>query len=167
MIRKAKLKDTDGIWRILQQAIERRKSDGSIQWQDGYPNPQVVEKDINNEYGYVLTIDDEIAAYVAMMVNNEPAYDEIEGEWLTQDSDFLVIHRVAIENNWLGKGLAKRIFEDAENVAKDMNIKSIRVDTNYDNLPLLHILDKLGYVYCGEVFFRGSPRKAFVKILIK
>ncbi len=167
MIRKAKLKDTDGIWRILQQAIERRKSDGSIQWQDGYPNPQVVEKDINNEYGYVLTIDDEIAAYVAMMVNNEPAYDEIEGEWLTQDSDFLVIHRVAIENNWLGKGLAKRIFEDAENVAKDMNIKSIRVDTNYDNLPLLHILDKLGYVYCGEVFFRGSPRKAFEKILIK
>ena len=167
MIRKAKLKDTDGIWRILQQAIERRKSDGSIQWQDGYPNPQVVEIDINNEYGYVLTIDDEIAAYVAMMVNNEPAYDEIEGEWLTQDSDFLVIHRVAIENNWLGKGLAKRIFEDAENVAKDMNIKSIRVDTNYDNLPLLHILDKLGYVYCGEVFFRGSPRKAFVKILIK
>jgi hypothetical protein len=27
---------------ILQQAIARRKADGSNQWQDGYPNPEVI-----------------------------------------------------------------------------------------------------------------------------
>jgi hypothetical protein len=30
------------IWIILQQAIARRKADGSNQWQDGYPNPEVI-----------------------------------------------------------------------------------------------------------------------------
>ena len=40
-----------------------------------------------------------------------------------------------------------------------------KLDTNFDNAPMLKILDKLGYTYCGEVFFRGSARKAFEKIL--
>jgi hypothetical protein len=31
---------------ILQQAIARRKADGSNQWQDGYPNPEVILNDI-------------------------------------------------------------------------------------------------------------------------
>ncbi|MFT4092143.1 MAG: hypothetical protein QM640_00795 [Niabella sp.] len=41
------------------------------------------------------------------------------------------------------------------------------VDTNFDNAPMLHILNKLGYIYCGEVFFRGAARKAFEKVLEK
>jgi hypothetical protein len=30
---------------------------------------------------------------------------------------------------------------------------------------MLRVLEKLGYVYCGEVYFRGSARKAFEKKL--
>jgi hypothetical protein len=30
----------------FQQAIARRKADGSNQWQDGYPNPEVILNDI-------------------------------------------------------------------------------------------------------------------------
>ena len=50
-------------------------------------------------------------------------------------------------------------------VTLESNVYSIKVDTNFDNVPMLRILDKLGYVYCGEVFFRGSARKAFEKVL--
>ncbi|HAI81103.1 MAG TPA: GNAT family N-acetyltransferase, partial [Chryseobacterium sp.] len=35
--RKATPEDAGQIWQILQQAIRRRKNDGSRQWQDGYP----------------------------------------------------------------------------------------------------------------------------------
>ena len=45
--RKAQQKDSNKIWTILQQAIERRKLDGSTQWQDGYPNEETIEKDIS------------------------------------------------------------------------------------------------------------------------
>jgi hypothetical protein len=37
--RKATPPEIPQIWDILQQAIIRRKNDGSNQWQDGYPNP--------------------------------------------------------------------------------------------------------------------------------
>ena len=54
------------------------------------------------------------------------------------------------------------LFED---FAKNNQVFSIKVDTNYDNLPMLSILQKLDYTYCGKVYFRGGERKAFEKIL--
>jgi ribosomal protein S18 acetylase RimI-like enzyme len=104
--RKAKLSEIDPIWEILQQAIQRRKEDGSTQWQDGYPNPEVVQKDIEKGEGFVLIAGETIIGYSAVLINDEPAYEKIEGNWLTND-DFVVIHRVAISEQYLGKGFAR------------------------------------------------------------
>ncbi len=165
ILRKAQISEAEIIWQILQQAIERRKKDGSNQWQDGYPNLEVVKMDISLGKGYVLEIDNTIAAYAALVFNDEPAYNEIIGDWLTND-DFLVIHRVAVSDDFLGKGIAVLLFQKLEEFAKENQVFSIKVDTNFDNLAMLHILEKLDYQYCGEVYFRGSARKAFEKVLV-
>ncbi len=165
ILRKAQIPEAEIIWQILQQAIERRRKDGSNQWQDGYPNQEVVKTDISLGKGYVLEIDNAIAAYAALVFNDEPAYKEIIGDWLTND-DFLVIHRVAVSDDFLGKGIAVLLFQKLEEFAKENQVFSIKVDTNFDNLAMLHILEKLDYQYCGEVYFRGSARKAFEKVLI-
>lgn len=162
--RKAAADDASRIWEILQQAILRRKAEGSQQWQDGYPNPEVVKKDLDNGYGFVLTGDDEILGYCALLINDEPAYAAIDGKWLTNE-DFVVVHRVAVSENHLGKGLAKRMMGFIEQFALDNKIKSVKADTNFDNPRMLKVLEDLGYTYCGEVWFRGSPRKAYEKVL--
>jgi len=72
---------------------------------------------------------------------------------------------VAISNDFLGQGLAKKIFKEIEQLALQQQICSIKVDTNFDNAAMLHLLHSLHYQYCGEVFFRGSARKAFEKVL--
>ena len=71
--RQATPDDSQEIWQILQQAILRRKNDGSRQWQDGYPNTGTVQSDIEHRIGYVLTENDEVAAYAAVIFNDEPA----------------------------------------------------------------------------------------------
>ena len=162
--RKADIEDINPIWNILEQAILRRKEDGSNQWQDGYPNPDVVKKDIENGVGFVLIDDNKIIGYSAVIINDEPAYEGIEGKWLT-NGDFVVVHRMAISADYLGKGLSAQIMTHIEQFALNNNIKSIKVDTNFDNPAMIRIFEKLGYVYCGEVYFRGSARKAFEKVL--
>lgn len=164
--RKANLAELPQIWDILQGAILRRKEDGSNQWQDGYPNTEVVRKDIEDGVGHVLTEGEAIIGYSAIMVNDEPEYANIEGKWLTND-DFVVVHRVAISEKHLGKGLAKKIFGFIEEFALYNNIYSIKADTNFDNAAMIRIFETMGYVYCGEVYFRGSPRKAYEKVLAK
>ena len=157
--RKAENPDILYIWDILQQAIIRRKNDGSNQWQDGYPNLDVVKNDIKKSYGYVLNEGKTIIGYCAIIINDEPEYEKIEGKWLT-NSEFVVVHRIAISENYLGKGLSKKIIECIEYFARKRNIHSIKVDTNHDNIAMMKIFDK-----CGLVFFRGSPRRAYEKVL--
>lgn len=164
--RKAKISELPQIWDIIQDAIQRRKEDGSNQWQDGYPNSDVLQNDIEKETGFVLSENDTIIGYCAILINDEPEYEKIEGKWLTTDN-FVVFHRVAIAETYLGKGFAKVIFKYIEDFALNNNIYSVKADTNFDNLAMITIFEKAGYTYCGEVYFRGSPRKAFEKVLKK
>jgi len=153
------------IWEILQKSIIRRGKEGSQQWQDGYPNREVIKNDILTDAGYVLTGDGVIIGYSAVIFNDEPAYNQIDGQWLTT-GDFVVVHRVAIAEEFLGNGLAPKIFEFIENIALENKIFSVKVDTNFDNLAMLRVLEKSGYTYCGEVSMRGNARKAFEKRLV-
>ena len=164
-IRKAVASEIPEIWEILQQAIFRRKEEGSNQWQDGYPNPEVVQKDIYKGAGFVLTEDEDIIGYCAILINDEPEYEKIEGEWLTHDN-FIVVHRVAISDKYLKKGIATKIFEFAEEFARSNNIYSIKADTNFDNPAMIKIFQKLNYTFCGQVYFRVTPRKAYEKVMI-
>lgn len=162
--RKATIKEKDTIWNLLQQAIKRRKEDGSNQWQDGYPNETIVENDIKNEFGYVLLDQEKIIGYSAVIINHEPEYEKIIGKWIT-NNDFVVVHRIVIAQEYLGQGLSKIILKHIEDFALKNKINSIKVDTNFDNFAMMKVFDSLGYIYCGEVFFRGSPRRAYEKVL--
>jgi GNAT superfamily N-acetyltransferase len=161
---KATINDLSIIWEIIQGAIERRKKDGSNQWQDGYPNLSVLENDITNGNGFVLVDKNEIVGYCAILINDEPEYERIIGKWIT-NSDFVVYHRVVIAEEHLGKGFAKTMLRFIEEFAIQKGISSIKVDTNFDNVAMLKLLTDFEYVYCGEVYFRGSARKAFEKVL--
>lgn len=165
-LRIATFSEAPVIWEILQQAIQQRKRDGSEQWQNGYPSEQTVYDDITNGYGYVLIDNHAVIAYAAIIFGVEPAYNDIEGKWLTND-DYVAIHRVAVSDAVKGRGMATHLFRMIEELCRQEKMYSIKVDTNFDNSPMLKILDKLSYTYCGEILFGGAPRKAYEKVIQK
>jgi len=163
-LRKAESEDIPAIWEILQESIERRRKDGSDQWQDGYPNLSTVENDVEKQQNYVLTQHGNIIATAAVIFTYEPTYDAIDGQWLTKgDAD--VVHRVGVSDEVAGEGIATQFFRMIEEFVKEKGVFSIKIDTNFDNLAMLRILEKLNYTYCGEILVRNSPRKAFEKVL--
>ena len=164
--RQANYSEASQIWQILKDAIKRRKEDGSNQWQDGYPNMEVVKSDIEKKIGFVFTQNDTIIGYSAVIINDEPDYINIEGKWLS-DQDFIVYHRVAISEEFLAKGMAKKMMKLIEQYALSKNIYSLKADTNHDNIPMMKIFEKLGYSFCGIVYIRRSPRRAYEKVLKK
>lgn len=162
--RKAKIEEISQIWPILLDAIKRRKEEGSNQWQDGYPNIEIIKNDIDKGAGFVITEGETIIGYCAVLLNDEPEYAKIVGKWLT-NTDFVVFHRIAISEKYLGKGFAKIMINHIEDFALKNSIYSIKADTNFDNVIMKHIFENLNFTYCGEVYFRGSPRKAYEKVL--
>ena len=160
----AQASDLEEIWKIFQFAIASRKAEGSEQWQDGYPNPKSIEEDISKNFAWVIRHENKILVYAAVIFEPEPAYQNIQGEWLS-NLEYVTLHRVAVSSEAKGKKMVQKLFNEVEKLAIYRNFYSIRVDTNYDNFAMLHILEKLNYTYCGEVLMRNSPRKAFEKIL--
>lgn len=163
-LRQAKQSELAISWEIIQYAIEQRRLDGSRQWQDGYPNEASIQDDLDHGYAHLVTENEDVLAYAAIIFGKEPAYEHIEGKWLT-NGDYVAIHRVAASELAKGKGVATKLFQMIEELCMSKNVYSIKVDTNFDNIPMLRILEKLNYTYCGEVYFRGGARKAFEKVL--
>lgn len=183
--RKAVPEDSGAAWSILKAAKERMRLEGRTQWQGTYPSPDSVEDDIRKGYGHVLEVfpsgnvssDSDtvmdvcsgsamtaVAAYGAVVFDGEPAYDALEGKWLSEQP-YVAVHRLAVAGGFAGRGLAQHFLQEAAKLAVSMGIHSFKVDTNHDNVQMLHILDKLGFSFCGTVRYE-SPRLAFEKLIL-
>lgn len=75
-IRMAYPNEIQRIMEIIQDAkesLEQRKVD---QWQDGYPNEDIIFEDILESRGYVAVEDQEVVAYAAVYKGNEAASND-------------------------------------------------------------------------------------------
>lgn len=149
---------------LINQAKAFLKSKGVDQWQDGYPEEQDIAGDIAAEKGYVLTDGDDMIAYCCIDFSGEPAYDGLKGQWLA-DGPYVVIHRMAVSDAYKGQGLAKRLFMEAETMAKARDVHSVRVDTDEDNAIMRDIIAAMGFTYCGTIWFANSTKIAFQKLI--
>ena len=160
--RKSTKSDVSKIMEIVKQAQEYFKSQGIDQWQNNYPNDEVINNDINNGESYVMLDGDDIVATTVISFAKEKSYENIlDGKWIT-NGDYGVIHRIAVDNTHKGKGLSHKIIKYAEEVCKQNNIHSIKVDTHEDNILMQSLLKKNGFEYCGIVYLEdGGKRVAF------
>lgn len=157
--------DIAAILDIIRQAQEFFRSQGIDQWQNGYPNHEVIMQDIKNKESYVLEEDGKILATSMVTFKNQDAYDEIKGgNWLSSGA-YTTIHRIAVDNHYKGHGLATRIIEYIEELCLSNHIYSIKVDTHEQNIPMQKLLKKEGFVYCGIVALSDGDRVAFEKLL--
>jgi RimJ/RimL family protein N-acetyltransferase len=167
VFRKATSADIPAMMAIFIQAQASLKALGVNQWQNNYPNTGVIGQDLDNGTAYVLTMDGSVIATATIIFNYEPTYDRIyEGEWLSC-GEFVVVHRVAIDNRFKMKGVASYILNEVEKMAVQSNIPSFKIDTHKDNLPMRKTLEKNGFTYCGRIVLAdGNSRVAYEKLIL-
>jgi len=163
--RKAAPDDLNGIMEIIKQARNYFRNMGINQWQNNYPNAEVISRDISNKNGYVLVDNGVLIGTVTVIFGREKSYEYIEGKWVS-GLDYAVIHRIAIRDQYKGKGLASVMLRNIEHMCLERGIHSIRTDTHEDNKPMQRLLHNNGYIYCGVVYLQdGSKRLAYEKLL--
>lgn len=165
LFKKAVEADAKRIWQIISQAKEQMRRLGSKQWQDGYPMPETIADDIAQGYGYVLCEEGEVIAYGAVIFTGEPAYEKLIGQWM-DDKPYVVVHRLAVADEGKQRGLATYFMQRVEELSCRNGVFRFRVDTNFDNEYMHRMLARLGFAYCGEVWYRKGSREAFEKRLV-
>ena len=161
-IRKAEFTDLPRIMEICDEARSIMRADGNAsQWTGGYPSEEVIQHDIDNANGYVISCGGSLDGYFAFIPGIEKTYLEIEGgRWLEDALPYCTIHRLA--STVRSSGIARACFEWSWT-----QCRNLRIDTHEDNRIMRRCIEKFGFTYCGIIHLQnGDPRLAYQKIQI-
>ena len=156
MIRLASLNDLDEILNVYDTARKFMRATGNpTQWNGGYPQREVLIKDIQLSQLFVLDVDGEIHAVFAFIKGEDVTYNYIEnGNWLSND-EYFAIHRVA------SAGKSRGVLKICLDYCKSFST-NLRIDTHNDNKVMQHLLEKYGFIKCGTIYLEnGDPRVAY------
>ncbi|MBQ7332787.1 MAG: GNAT family N-acetyltransferase [Clostridia bacterium] len=168
-IRKSTFSDLPEIMSIFAQARKTIAALGINQWQNGYPEEEIISADIEKGESYAVEIGGRAVGTFVMILSGEPTYDKIyDGAWKSGNGNrsYLAIHRVAISVSSRGSGISGEIIKYAEKFASENQKNSIRIDTHEGNVVMRRMLEKQGFSYCGVIYLEsGEARVAYEKLI--
>ena len=163
-LRRATSGDVGRILDILISGREAQRRMGFVQWDDDFPQRCVVENDIKTGQGYIFEIEGEAAGYVAVL-DFDSEYLRLSHIW-SCDEPYCVAHRLAIADEFRGRGISALLFDAFEQLAISRGALWMRIDTGTENVPMQSILRRRAYASLGCQSFVWGPRLAYEKRLV-
>ena len=160
--------DLPEVMRIIADAQADFRARGIDQWQNGYPNEQVIRGDIARGESYVVIRGEQIVATAMITFAPDPNYATIyDGEWLlAEPKSYATIHRIAVDLGERGQGIAEWIVGQTERMCRKCGADSLRIDTHRDNRSMQRVAEKNGMTLCGIIHLAdGAERLAYEKIM--
>lgn len=158
IIRKATLTDMPGIMQLINHVVPIMNAAGNFQWDSTYPNPAVFENDIQHNQLWLADVDGSIAGIAAVTTDQYAEYVNV-GWDITEAA--IVTHRLAVDPQYRGQGIAFALLNQAGQEAINRGIRILRIDTNSNNPAAQKLFPKLGYVYAGEIGLVFRPGLRF------
>jgi ribosomal protein S18 acetylase RimI-like enzyme len=155
MIRKANINDLDAIWALRLKTTFLLKKRGIDQWQYLEPNKKRFIQDIQNESFFVYEINHKIIAMMYIQHEEEKTYKSIDGKWHA-NKPYFTIHRLAIDEQYLGQGISLELLTYAKTYAKSHHIFYLRIDTHKDNQQAKRLFMRCGYQLCGTILLEEN-----------
>lgn len=160
MIEYAKVLDADLLDELAVKVITHMNKLNIPQWTLTYPRKEHFLIDIDKNGLIIYKEKDQILGCMAVLEENDPPYKTISS-WIKEKS--MVIHRVLVNPDSQGKGIANKLLDFAIIKAKNENYESIKIDTHPDNYKMQNFLLKNGFIK-GD-YIKVMNRIAFEKLL--
>ena len=111
------------------------------QWSDGYPQKELIQKDIEKKQLYIYEENEEINAVFVFYVGEESDYEtSVTGTWASP-KPYGVLHRIAVAK--YGKGVASECMRWCYEQCHCM-----RGDTGQKNKSMQRLFEKNGFTQC-------------------
>lgn len=152
-IRLANIMDLPAVINLMTRVIPAMQASGNEQWDNDYPSGDIFKKDINEHNLFILLHDNKLLGAVVINAIFPPEYKSIT--WCTSPNTY-TFHRMMVDPEFQGQGIATAIFQFIEKRGKNMGLKSLRVDTNVRNKTMRSLFEKFNYTFAGIVHFRNK-----------
>ena len=148
----ATIDDLDALVALYGAATQDMLRQGIDQWDEYYPDREILTEDVESGDMTLGLLDGEPAC--AWVVNREYEPEYVSGAWEHTGGDFCVLHRLCVNPELQGRGLARQAMARMEKNALDKGFDSVRLDVFSQNLHAQRLYERLGYKHTGEVRFR-------------
>ena len=165
IIRKAEISDLENIMLMYRSCVAGMIANGIDQWDESYPNADIILADIKARTYFIAEINGEIVGGINLDENQDSTYLTIR--WEDKTNSFLVVHRLAVkEENW-GDKVGKALMIFAEETILEEGLKSIRLDTYSGNPKAMEFYRRLRYTELGTIDLKPEKNKyhCFEKII--
>ncbi|MBH1941885.1 GNAT family N-acetyltransferase [Mobilitalea sibirica] len=144
--------DLEEVISLYNEAIAHMLHSKIYQWDERYPNEEVLTEDIEKNELYVLTEKDKIIACVVINEDQDASYHS--ANWKYVSDKIAIIHRLCVHPRAQRKGIGKLLMKCSEEWICQQEYEAIRLDTFTNNHIARKLYEGLGYSYVGEVTFR-------------
>jgi len=165
IIRKANKRDLDNIMKMYKSCVTGMLKNGIDQWDDSYPNTEIISEDLNVGTYYVVEMDGAIIGGVNIDKNQDNTYLALD--WEDKSDSFLVVHRLGVKEEFWNKKIGKDLMLFTEKLVIGRGLKSIRLDTYSGNPKAMEFYRRLGYSELGTIDLKPDKEKyyCFEKII--
>ena len=165
IIRKAEISDLENIMLMYKSCVTGMLKNGIDQWDETYPNTEIISEDLNVGTYYVAEMDGTIIAGINIDQNQDNTYLAID--WEDISNSFLVVHRLGVKEEFWNKKIGKDLMLFTEKLVLERGLKSIRLDTYSGNPKAMEFYIRLGYTELGAIDLKPEKDKyyCFEKII--
>lgn len=144
--------DLPEVLALFQAATKHMDEQGIPQWDEIYPNREVLESDIARGELTVGRIGGKIACVFVLSERYDEEY--AQGRWRFPGSRYCVLHRLCVHPAFQNRRVAARTMDSIEAALKSDGIEFVRLDAFSLNPYALRLYESRGYEKAGEVTFR-------------
>lgn len=147
-LRLAKKADLPELKSMYKKLIDNMNKNGIEIWDDIYPCEFLAE-DIEENRLYVSVNEDEIVSAFALCNTNSGAEYV---EWEDKRASALYLDRLAVNVDYLRKGIAGATLHNAILLAKESGAEYLRLFAVDTNIPAIKLYEKNGFIRAGGVY---------------
>ncbi|MGD1822074.1 MAG: GNAT family N-acetyltransferase [Pleomorphochaeta sp.] len=141
-IRKATKEDVINCRKLADFANELMIKRNNPQWSCGYPEIEILYKDVEIGQLFVAEENDELVGMVAIQKRKDDIYENYD---FWSEGPYISIHRVVSKRSGLGRVLINMGIEMAKEIGAN-----VRIDTHIKNIKMQALIESLGFSYVGK-----------------
>ncbi|MEO2063577.1 MAG: GNAT family N-acetyltransferase [Christiangramia sp.] len=158
-IKKAGIEELPKIKKLTEKCAAALRELEIFQWNEHYPSLEKLREDIEKQELYSISEAEELLGIIVISEKIDDEYLAVK--WLTESTRNLYIHRLAVNpENW-GQGIARNLMDFAEDLARKGNFLSVRLDTFSQNLRNQKFYEARGYQRLEDIYFPKQSEYPF------
>ena len=159
--RPAKISEKDAILDLYTEARKAGRISGDCDWNDDYPNEEILDQDYRENGIFVHAENGNIMAAVSLLETDD--LDQEPLNW--KDLKSCVPARLCVSVDFQNQGIARLVMQELISHAKKNGYQSMRLLASVVNKPANRLYRRIGFTYKGPVRLYGKEFNAYEYVI--